>query len=396
VRLHVPPRDVASLVILRAITRAGWMVAAVLLVATAIMVLDVLASRGLHGAAVAPIGCLVAQLAALALVYLRPRPRTAITFIVVSVVCIAVFQLSLFSAVPAVDEIYPYLANRPIVALCAIGAVTGRPIGGIQWSTAALIAGELTSVFVQLALGRAVELGVGPLIGYLLVVTLMLWVRRSSRNQATRVPDERQVDEETRRLEQERDAEARAAAVIHDTVLSDLAAIVHGRVVLTEYDRRYLRDNMRRLTSAMEDSSVPPSSVPVDLELLGVVSDLQWRGLSVEISGTSSALSILDPATRTAALGAIRAALENVLVHAGTSSADVFIDDNPDEVMVMVVDQGTGFDVDAVGDDRLGLRLSIVKRIEERGGRANLWSHTGVGTSVVLTLPKRAGDIVDG
>ena len=391
-RLHVPPRDVASLVILRAITRAGWVVAAVLLIGTAVIVVDVLASIGLVQAAITPIACLVVQLAALALLYLRPRPRFAIIYIVVGVVCIAGFQLALFSAAPSAAEIDPYLANRPIVALCAIGAVTGRPIGGIQWSTAALIAGELTSVLVQLSLGRSVELGVGPLLAYLLVVTLMLWLRRSSTNQ-TGVPDERRVDEETVRLEQEREAEARAAAVIHDTVLSDLAAIVHGRVVLTEHDRQHLRENMLRLTSAMAGDSEPTASVPVDLELLSVVSDLRWRGLSVEISGSGAALSLLDDPTRAAALGAIRAALENVLVHAGTSSADVFIDDNPDEVMVMVVDQGKGFEAEAVGDDRLGLRLSILKRVEDGGGRATLWSRPGVGTSVVLSLPKRAGDL---
>ena len=390
-RLHVPPRDVASLVILRAITRAGWVVAAVLLIGTAVIVVDVLASFGQVQTAIAPIGCLLVQLAALALLFLRPRPRSAIIYLIVGVACIAGYQLALFSAAPAAAEIDPFLANRPIVALCAIGAVTGRPIGGIQWSTAALIAGELTSVLLQLSLGRTVELGIGPLLAYLLVVTLMLWLRRSSTNQ-TGIPDERSVDAETVRLEQERQAEARAAAVIHDTVLSDLAAIVHGRVVLTEHDRQHLRENMRRLTSAMAGESASTDSVPVDLELLSVFSDLRWRGLSVEISGSGAALSLLDGTTRAAALGAIRAALENVLVHAGTSSADVFIDDNPDEVMVMVVDQGKGFEADTVGDDRLGLRLSIIKRVEDGGGRATLWSRPGVGTSVVLTLPKRAGD----
>lgn len=392
-RVHVPPRDVASLVILRAITRAGWLVAGVLLVATAVLTLDAFASRGPTHLALPPMAFLAAQLAALVLLYLRPRPRTAVIFVVVSVICIAGFQLLMFTTAPFIDEMNPYLANRPIVAMCAIGAVTGRAIGGIQWTVGALLAGELTSVLVQVALGRSVTLGVGPLIAAVLVVTLMLWVRGSAYNQSRGVPDERQIDEETVRLEREREAEERAAAVIHDTVLSDLAAIVHGRVVLTENDQRYLRDNMRRLTSAMAESFVPTASSAVDLGLLGVVKDLQWRGLSVEISGAGSALSQVDSETRTAALGAIRAVLENVLVHAETSAADVFIDDNPDEVMVMIADQGKGFEPETVGSDRLGLRLSIVRRIEDCGGRATLWSQPGVGTTVVLSLPKRAGDV---
>ncbi|HEU4808431.1 MAG TPA: ATP-binding protein [Homoserinimonas sp.] len=390
-RLHVPPRDFASLVILRAITRAGWMVAAVLLLATAVVVVDVLVHRGLGPASVPPVGFLAAQLAALALMFLRPRPRTGIIYIAVSVVSIAGFQLALLTTDPSLGDTSQFLLNRPIVALCAIGAITARPIGGIQWTTAALLAGELTSVAVQFALGRSVELGIGPLLAYLLIVLLMLWLLRSGANQAGLLPDERSINEETRRLEEERDAEARAAAIVHDTVLSDLAAIVHGRVVLTEYDRQHLRDNIQRLNSAMAGALEPTPSGRVDLDLLGVVSDLRWRGLSVEISGAGSALSLLDASTRTAALNAVKAALENVLVHAGTASADLFIDDNPDEVMIMVVDQGCGFEADAVGGDRLGLRLSIVKRIEDCGGRATLWSKPGVGTSVLLSLPKPVG-----
>src|SRR5690606_38701727 len=241
-RVHVPPRDVASLVILRAITRAGWLVPGVLLLVTAVLTLDAYASRGMAPEALAPIGVLAAQLAALALLYLRPRPRTAVIFLTVSVLCVAGYQYLLFTTAPFVDEINPFLLNRPIVAMCAIGAVTARPIGGIQWTGGAFIAGELTSVLVQLALGRSVTLGVGPLLAAVLVVTLMLWVRGTAHNQSQGLPDERQIDEETIRLEHEREAEERAAAVIHDTVLSDLAAIVHGRVVLTENDRKYLRD----------------------------------------------------------------------------------------------------------------------------------------------------------
>jgi signal transduction histidine kinase len=138
----------------------------------------------------------------------------------------------------------------------------------------------------------------------------------------------------------------------------------------------------------MSGTGEDTESGSVDVELLSVVSDLQWRGLTVEVSGRGSAIARLSKPARAAALNAIRAALENVLEHAGTESADLFIDDNADQVMIMVVDQGRGYDADAVGSDRLGLRLSIVKRVEDCGGQATVWTQPGVGTSVVLTLPK--------
>ncbi len=371
----MPPRDVASLVILRAITKAAWLVAGVLLVGTAIMVFDVYASGGQAAASVGPVALLIAQLAALALLYLRPRPRTGVIFLIVSLICIAGFQFLLLTTTPPTADIDPFLANRPIVALCAIGAVTGRPIAGILWSTTALVTGETVSALVHLSLGRPLQLGVGPLLAWLLIVTLLLWLYRNARNQSIPEPDP--------------GAGARAAAVIRDTVLGDLAAIVHGRVVLTEGDRQYLRDNLRRLGSTMVEDRADDRSLPVDVELLSVVRDLQWRGLSVEVSGSGSALSQLDRPARSAALAAIRAALDNVLTHAGTTSADVFIDDTAVEVMVMVVDQGAGFEADDASTR--GVKASIVERIQSCGGRVTVWSQLGVGTSVVVSLPKEGG-----
>ena len=351
------------------------------------MVADVMSRHGDAEAAIAPLGFLAAQLAALTLLYLRPRPRTAVLFIIVSVACVVGYEAALYSYGPTMSGASQYLANRPIVALCAIGAVTGTPVSGIQWSTAGLLAGEVASTALQLVMGRTVELGIGPFLAWLLIVVLMLWIRRSARAQSS-VPDPRNVDEETLRLEAERDAEARAASVVHDTVLSDLAAIVHGRVVLTEHDRQHLRQNVARLSAAMSGTVDATECWSVDEELLGVVSDLQWRGLTVEVSGRGSAIAELSLPARTAALDAIRAALENVLAHAGTESADLFIDDNADQVMIMLVDKGRGYDAHAVGGDRLGLRLSIVKRVEDCGGRATVWTQPGVGTSVLLLFPK--------
>jgi len=53
----------------------------------------------------------------------------------------------------------------------------------------------------------------------------------------------------------------------------------------------------------------------------------------------------------------------------------------------MVIDQGVGFDVDAVPSDRLGLRASVVRRVEDAGGTVRIWSKPNSGTSVLITLP---------
>jgi signal transduction histidine kinase len=384
--MQIPPRDVAASLILRAITRAAWVAAGVLIVATGVMVFDVCAAVGRLSAAGAAIGFLAMQLAALALMYLRPWPRAGVFFLAVSLITIVGYQYVLLTAGLGLGDQLQYLLNRPVVAIVAICAITVNAVHGILWSTAAFVLGEAASIALQLALGGPLLIGVGPAMAYALVVVILLWIMFNTRNQLRRNPDLGMVDAETRRLEDEYDAHARAAAVIHDTVLSDLAAIVHGRVVLMDWERQHLRAHVKRLRSAMEGTDETVETGQLDVELLHLVTELQWRGLSVEVSG-SGRLTSLSRQSRAVVLDAIRASLENVLVHAGTASADLFLDDSAGELMIMIADEGKGFDPGGVGSDRLGLRLSIMKRIQDCGGSASIWSQPGVGTSIVLSLP---------
>jgi signal transduction histidine kinase len=59
-------------------------------------------------------------------------------------------------------------------------------------------------------------------------------------------------------------------------------------------------------------------------------------------------------------------------------------------VEVFVRDRGSGFDPDAIADGRLGVRESILGRMERHGGTAVIRSASGGGTEVRLsmTLPE--------
>ena len=52
--------------------------------------------------------------------------------------------------------------------------------------------------------------------------------------------------------------------------------------------------------------------------------------------------------------------------------------------------RGVGFDPDATPEDRLGVRRSIIDRMERHGGRAEIRSAPGEGTEVRLHLDHRA------
>jgi signal transduction histidine kinase len=56
-------------------------------------------------------------------------------------------------------------------------------------------------------------------------------------------------------------------------------------------------------------------------------------------------------------------------------------------LVLVVLDEGQGFDQDLVPADRLGLRASVQERIAAVGGGATIWTQPGRGTSVMLRVP---------
>ncbi|MGW5372056.1 MacS family sensor histidine kinase [Streptomyces sp. NPDC004009] len=129
---------------------------------------------------------------------------------------------------------------------------------------------------------------------------------------------------------------------------------------------------------------------PVDLRPLlarhaGARTGLAEPGAPVELPG---------PAAREVA-AAVGAALDNVRRHAGAGArAWILVEDEPDEVVVTVRDDGPGIPegrlAQAEGEGRLGVAQSIRGRLRDLGGSAELISVPGQGTEVGLKVPKGA------
>ena len=71
---------------------------------------------------------------------------------------------------------------------------------------------------------------------------------------------------------------------------------------------------------------------------------------------------------------------------------DIFAEVADDGVEVFVRDRGAGFDLDGVPEDRLGVRRSIIERMERHGGRAEIRSAPGEGTEVRLSATVRRSE----
>ena len=90
---------------------------------------------------------------------------------------------------------------------------------------------------------------------------------------------------------------------------------------------------------------------------------------------------------------AAREAMVNAAKHSGTSEVDVYVevepasDGGPGAAEVFVRDRGTGFDPDAVSDDRHGLADSVHARMRRHGGTVRIRTGAGEGREVRLSMP---------
>lgn len=134
---------------------------------------------------------------------------------------------------------------------------------------------------------------------------------------------------------------------------------------------------------------------PVDLRVLLA----PCAGALVSLADPGAPVPLAPAAARELA-AAVGAALDNVRKHAGPGArAWILVEDEPDEVVVTVRDDGPGIPegrlAQAEGEGRLGVALSIRGRLRDLGGSAELISVPGQGTEVELKVPKHHSDEQD-
>ena len=119
----------------------------------------------------------------------------------------------------------------------------------------------------------------------------------------------------------------------------------------------------------------------------------ELHGLDVRVDAEQEIL-VADPDVRVLLFQIFRELLFNVAKHADAKSAVVTLGEADGELRFSVSDRGNGFDVGAALENRaagssLGLR-NARERIGLLGGHMRIESQPGLGTSVVLRMPKSA------
>ncbi|MFT4009888.1 MAG: PspC domain-containing protein [Nocardioidaceae bacterium] len=192
---------------------------------------------------------------------------------------------------------------------------------------------------------------------------------------ATELSEER----EARVRQQER---ADVAAHLHDSVLQTLALIQKqagdGKAVATlaRAQERDLRHWLYGdLTAGAETLAAALRAAAAEVE--------DTHGVPVELVCVGD----VPAGERTTALvNAAREAMINAAKHSGAAKVDVYAELGEQRAEVFVRDRGAGFDADQVPEDRLGVRNSIVGRMQRHGGAAEVRASPGNGTEVRLTM----------
>lgn len=285
------------------------------------------------------------------------------------------------------------LLTLPQIALICVGGGEGHgTLTSLGWMTAAWIVGEAAVALALVPSSRdwapSVDVAVFFVFMAAIVVFSRLWVRAVPRPV---VPTLYRAVREEELSRIRGTVETQSSALIHDIVLNRLAAITLTPPGEIDAElRARIQSELAQLVGQEwlhEPAEAVPNSGQPRSGLFAVIDVARADGLDVEVSGNLDSLTRLDPATDRALSLAVHQCLGNVLKHSGTNRCQLSVSTVDDSLMVMVVDDGAGFDPTATSADRLGIRQSITGRIEEVGGWASIWSTPGEGTSVVLRVP---------
>ena len=383
-----PPEILRPYTISAALARGASTLALLCHAAVALIVLAILVSSPQD-----PVSLLFALLsfapavAMLLVMHRHPSRTTAVLYLVVGAISTWLFCIALMSSLDSLRSTSSLLLTLPRVALMLVGAA--RAAGGwrVLWCTAGAVVAEAVILSAALVEGVPLRFDFDGAVAYAVIVSTLLLLGRSQRRSRTVRPHLVLAERDERLAAVRSGVEARAAAVLHDTVLGDLAALgssPDGRLSPA------MRGRMQDVRAAAEGGDWLSTAPDHSLEpgrLTAAVVRAETAGVTVDLGGDTAELERLAPATAAALDAAVAQCLVNVGRHAGVDRAEIVVFGSVDVVTVMVIDSGCGFDADGVAGDRLGLRNSVHGRIEAVGGTARVWSAPGRGTSVVLSAP---------
>lgn len=397
VPLGLPPH-LAARTTSTAIARAGHAAAAVCLTAVGLVVISIQAF--LPQVILWPALVVLIPMAVLLILLDRsPSGFIAVSYLAIGGLCVVWYSLiasTQLGTPVANDDFTIVLLKLALILVIGVSPSLGL---SMVWTTVAYLVGEVASAVALVVLGSPWQFDTVSFVVWFIVVGLLAVLRvdrltgRDSQSEIYRAAREEMLADVRRVFDQ------RAIALLHDTVLNQLAVITSTPGELSPVVRGAIRADLETIVG-QEWFDVEQKGIRGDAaldrsawsdarahRLQAIIDDAAAGEVRIELSGDVSVLDGLDAEAFDEFARAIGQCVANVRRHAGVSSADVILGAGTDEVSAMVIDGGRGFPLDARTDGRLGVGTSIVGRLETIGGSATVWSQPGKGTSVLLRVP---------
>ena len=198
---------------------------------------------------------------------------------------------------------------------------------------------------------------------------------------------------------------SRIARELHDDISQRAALLAIELQRLCEPGQERDPDADRLAREAADRAQGIASSVrdlshrlhPATLRMIGPVAALD--GLQRELSQPGIAITFSHENVPAAlpqdlALCLFRVAqeaLQNAVKHSAAHNVSMHLSGGPEGLTLKIVDDGVGFDVDAVRGKGLGL-ISMNERLESLGGTLKIRSRPGAGTHLEAVVPLRAAE----
>ena len=267
-----------------------------------------------------------------------------------------------------------YSGGLPLIVV-AVAAIRGRR----QAWTAAIVMATVTLVVRPGGVGEAV----GSIVLYAAGAAIFTWIVRLLRTSDTRRRDADELRRSAEAAAARAEERVEISRHLHDSVLQTLALIQRRAdsaaevTVLARQQERELREWL---------FGVAPVEGSFSSALGSIASDVEVR-YSVPVEVVMSGDEPLTEAGM-ALVAAAGEAITNAAAHSGADVVSVFGEVADGALRVYVRDRGRGFDPEHLPEDRLGVRESIIGRVNGRKGRATVRSEPGWGTEWRLEVPR--------
>ncbi|MFA9277461.1 MAG: sensor histidine kinase, partial [Rhodoluna sp.] len=319
-------------------------------------------------------------------------PLSASLYILFLSATLVVATWAVLATMPDVEStlFLPFsLLGFALITACGVAA---RARDRVLWASFGFAMANLSLLLGAYLAGKPYEFDLRLLLGFGVVLAAVISTPRllasNKRFQITFDLSAESVASDAERLENTRAVAAR----LHDTLLANLAVIGSTKPGMLQDPVREAIENQLALFETSDvgrqsDFESPTQNSTEIEQLMAVISQAEARGLSVNLGGNPSAINSLTSERVDALNAALAQCLTNVQLHSGQNAVEVVILPAGENLAVTIIDGGSGFNVDEVPEDRMGLKLSVRDRIEQCGGRVRLWSNEGQGTAVMLQLP---------